>query len=370
MDADGDFIIVWSALDPDNDHLSSFGQRFSASGVRRGPEFRVNQPTAATFFTFPAVAMNDSGDFVVTWLQGLEDTPSTIQGRLFNAAGIAQGDEFAVLDSGPGLVAGPGVVAMDAARNFVVAFSRFVTGGPFGSESAGIFARRFNALGMPQGTEFKVSQYGRVQFRGEISADMDTNGDLVVAWIANEFVEGGETFLHTRLFNASGVPVTGDRRFNFRELGEGPRQSTVAMDGQGNFTIAWQQAGENPDGSGSGDNIFAQRFAGPENTRRACMYIIATHVGTSGADVILGTAGEDVIQGLGGNDVINGRGGNDIICGGSGDDQLFGEAGNDWLLGGTGNDVLDGGANRDRCDGQPHTTQDMAVACETIFQVP
>src|SRR4029078_5973097 len=62
MDADGDFIVVWSALDPDNDHISSFGQRYSASGVPQGPEFRVNQPTPATFFTFPAVAMNASGD--------------------------------------------------------------------------------------------------------------------------------------------------------------------------------------------------------------------------------------------------------------------------------------------------------------------
>jgi hypothetical protein len=148
------------------------------------------------------------------------------------------------------------------------------------------------------------------------------------------------------------------------------------MDGGGNFVAAWPQFGPNPDGSISPDggtsseNIFVQRYAGPEDARPACSNFIASQVGTAREDVITGTPGNDVIQGLSGSDAISGRGGDDVICGGSGGDQLFGEAGNDRLLGGSGDDVLDGGAQPDFCDGQNHVNADTALDCENVANVP
>jgi hypothetical protein len=362
MDADGDFVVVSNGTDISLGITGGFGRRFSAMGVPQGAEFLVQQDRANAFGIFFDVAMDASGDFVVVWEQVLLDGPNAIQGKRFNADGIAQGDVFTASASGPGSAHTP-AAAMDATGNFVVAFHRVNFG-----VSAGVFARRHNALGVSQGAEFRVSRFGRLPSRRHISADMDTDGDFVVAWISDP--EGVDAFLNTRLFRASGVPATDDRQFGFREAGLFPDEVAVSMDGRGSFITAWQQFVEQPDPDERGPNVFVQRYAGPDDTRPACSQFIASQAGTGGNDLIRGAAGDDVIQGLSGSDVISGRGGDDVICGGSGNDQLFGEAGEDQLLGGAGDDVLDGGDQRDFCDGQKHVTADTAVSCESIKNVP
>src|SRR5687768_10593422 len=70
MDADGDFVVAWESLGQDEagtyDQPTAgvYAQRYNAAGVRQGPEFRVNT-TTTNAQQAPAVAMDDSGDFVV-----------------------------------------------------------------------------------------------------------------------------------------------------------------------------------------------------------------------------------------------------------------------------------------------------------------
>ena len=42
MDADGNFVVIWSAMGQDESSLGVFGQRFNAAGNPLGNEFRVN----------------------------------------------------------------------------------------------------------------------------------------------------------------------------------------------------------------------------------------------------------------------------------------------------------------------------------------
>jgi Ca2+-binding RTX toxin-like protein len=102
----------------------------------------------------------------------------------------------------------------------------------------------------------------------------------------------------------------------------------------------------------------------------SCEGLQATHVGTTGDDVIRGTTGDDVIVGLSGNDVLRGRGGRDILCGGTGgdvlvggaghdrllgewgDDRIVGNGGHDVLLGGAGDDIVKGGQGDDHLEGE------------------
>ena len=57
-----------------------------------------------------------------------------------------------------------------------------------------------------------------------------------------------------------------------------------------------------------------------------CDGLVATIVGTEGADELTGTDEADVIVGLGGNDVIVAGAGHDVVCGGIGDDKIVGGA--------------------------------------------
>lgn len=82
-----------------------------------------------------------------------------------------------------------------------------------------------------------------------------------------------------------------------------------------------------------------------------CNGLVATIMGTAGADSIVGTPGDDVIVGFGGKDVIRGRGGNDTICGGGGPDTIYGGSGADVLFGNSGGDLVFGGRGHDRLVG-------------------
>ena len=65
-DAQGNFVVSWASAGGDGSFYTVFGQRFSATGVRRGLEFRVN-----TYITgdqdMAAVSSDAQGNFDVAW---------------------------------------------------------------------------------------------------------------------------------------------------------------------------------------------------------------------------------------------------------------------------------------------------------------
>ena len=69
VDADGagNFVVVWNSLGQDGAAWGVFGQRFDAEGSRVGREFQVNTYTTNYQTTGSAVAIDDSGNFVVAW---------------------------------------------------------------------------------------------------------------------------------------------------------------------------------------------------------------------------------------------------------------------------------------------------------------
>ena len=370
MASSGAFVVIWAARDPDFDDIAYFGQRFGAAGARLGSEFRIAPPLSSA-----AVAMNDNGGFVTIWDEATDDGGIKLLGRRYGATGLQAGEDFIVSDPGPGLSATNASMVMKGSGEFFVVYGRNDFLGPFGSESLGLFARRYSPLAVPQGGEIRVSKPGTVDFRGDVDTAINSRGDLAVSWIANEVTrQSGTTFLHTRLLDAAGRVVSKDHESSFPEVGTpdnvGPLQSTVAIDEMGNFVAAWQQQSENPDGSGSGDNIFAQRYAGPDDKRAACWGYVASKVGTSGSDIIQGTSGDDVVQALRGNDIVYGGDGADILCGYDQDDQLYGGPGNDRLIGGKGDDIFTGGLGTDICDGGPHVNSDTAIGCEVRIHIP
>ena len=56
IDADGDFVVTWQSSDQDGDGNGIYAQRYNASGVAQGSEFRVNTVTAS-YQSNSAVAM-------------------------------------------------------------------------------------------------------------------------------------------------------------------------------------------------------------------------------------------------------------------------------------------------------------------------
>jgi len=249
MDSDGDFVVTWSSFGQDGSSYSIYAQRYNAAGVAQGSEFRVNTYTTNYQFT-STVAMDADGDFVVTWLSyGQDGSNEGIYAQRYNAAGAAQGSEFRVNTYTTNLQ-GFSTVAMDADGDFVVTWS---SSGQDGS-AYGVFAQRYNAAGVAQGNEFRVNTY-TTDYQSFSTVAMDTDGDFVVTW-SSYLQDGSDNGIYAQRYNAAGVAQGSEFRVNTYTTSQ-QLLSTVAMDADGDFVVAWSSL--NQDGSGYG--VYAQRFS-------------------------------------------------------------------------------------------------------------
>jgi S-layer family protein len=301
MEADGDFVVVWSNKNLYGAYTAIYGRRFDVTTAPRGIEFRVDQGVESQ--ALAAVAISGTGAFVVVWHDTRDIRLENIHARMYDAAGGAIGSEFTVNDYLTGRQQAPDVsrapdgrfvvawtsdrgdgsnqaiiarrydslgnpmggefvvntyttgaqilgrVAMDASGGFVIVWEDYLTNRD-GSGSS-IFGQRFDAAGNRIGGEFQVNSYttGHQQFP---SVAMAPSGRFVVAWRGSD---GSLTGVFARVFDAAGNPVAGDFVVNTYTTGyQFGAFSQVAMDALGNFVVVWASQQE-----GIGD-VFAQRF--------------------------------------------------------------------------------------------------------------
>ncbi|MGL5095271.1 MAG: hypothetical protein ACRDD1_06765, partial [Planctomycetia bacterium] len=223
-----------------------------------GPEFRVNTSTTVDPWKYgpKSTAMDADGDFVVTWSSNLQDGSGWgVYAQRYNAAGVAQGAEFRVNTFTTGDQSAS-AVAMDADGDFVVVWAGR---GLYGD---GIYARRYNAGGVAQGSEFSVVSNSFGQDWSPMVA-MDADGDFVVAWLngtrQNSTPQLANNAIYAKRYNAAGVAQGGGFQVNhafFYETGDFYQTSVVsihsrtctdlavAMDADGDFVVTWISEGE------------------------------------------------------------------------------------------------------------------------------
>jgi hypothetical protein len=170
----GSFVVVWESDTGDGDTYGVFGQRFDASGLRLGGEFRVNSYTTGAQFSYN-VSIAADGRFVVAW-GGSDAMGAGAFVSRFSAAGARLGADLQVNTSATGVQIQPHVAADDN-FNFVVAWT---DSNADGSEY-GVRARRFTAAGTARGAEFVVNTF-TTGAQQDPSVSADPAGNFVVAW--------------------------------------------------------------------------------------------------------------------------------------------------------------------------------------------
>jgi len=252
MDSDGDFIVTWASYGQDGDNWGIFAQRFNAAGVTLGSEFQVNSTTTGFQFN-PTVAFDADGDFVLTWTDysDLDGSGWGIFARRYNSSGVPQGSEFQVnsITTGNQLDSS---VAMDADGNFVISWTDYSS---FDGQISGILARKYDAAGVAQGSEFLVNTFTTGRQRHS-SASMDPDGDFVIAWESSN-QDGSSYGIFAQRFNSAGTTQGSEFQVNSFTT-QNQQNPGVASDSDGNFVIVWDSNSQ--DGNGIG--IYAQRYRG------------------------------------------------------------------------------------------------------------
>jgi hypothetical protein len=248
-DADGDFVIVWDGPGRDGSSYAVLGQRYDASGVAQGTEFRVNSYTTDSQ-SYAAVASDPSGNFVVVWSSfGQDGSGSGVFGQRYDALGVPHGPEFRVNSYTTGRQYTAAVTA-DADGNFVVAWT---SAGQDGS-GYGVFGQRYDANGAPQGPEFQVNSYTTGHQR-QPAVTADANGNFVVAWTGAQ-QDGSYDGVFARRYAASGMPQGAEFQVNSFTTSF-QTYATVASAASGKYVVAWSSLGQDGDQGG----VFAQRLA-------------------------------------------------------------------------------------------------------------
>jgi hypothetical protein len=210
MDADGDFVVTWTSYTQDGSVTGIHAQRYNAAGVAQGSEFQVNTYTTSVQ-RFSTVARDADGDFVVTWASyGQDGSSEGVYAQRYNAAGVAQGSEFQVNTYTTDLQRNA-TVGMDADGDFVVTWSSYAQDG----SNYGIYAQRYNAAGAAQEAEFRVNTYTTNKQRHS-SVALDADGDYVVAW-SSYGQDGDEEGVYAQRFAGQSPPVVLPQTFAISE---------------------------------------------------------------------------------------------------------------------------------------------------------
>ena len=159
--SDAGFVVVWESENQDGDGMGIYGQRFLPDGQTAGEEFQVNTDSYLNQED-PEVAALDAGGFVVVWQSeefGDDDSDhSSVFARLYDDEGAATTGEFRVHIETAGWQRAPSTAGLSSG-GFVVVWE---TGGstiPKYPDSSGVYARLFDAAGVPENEEFVVNSY-------------------------------------------------------------------------------------------------------------------------------------------------------------------------------------------------------------------
>ncbi len=200
LDADGDFVVVWiTAFD-----VGLRSQRFNSTGVRQAFEFQVHTDTTSERY-YPSVGLDADGDFVVVWHANDDLGDFDIWARHFSSAGAPFDQQVrVVLNTADDQFSAD--VALDASGDFVVSWAGEQT-----STGDDVFARRFKSVGTSEVSDLHVNTDNLFnQFSPRVAADAD--GDFVVVWTTEDGYAGYE--IRAQRFNVPILfDVDGDGQF-------------------------------------------------------------------------------------------------------------------------------------------------------------
>jgi hypothetical protein len=94
--SDGSFVITWQSSGQDGSGYGVYAQRYSSGGAALGSEFKVNTYVSGSQQRPDIGVFSDNG-FVITWLSsGQDGSGYGVYAQRYNASGVALGSEFRV----------------------------------------------------------------------------------------------------------------------------------------------------------------------------------------------------------------------------------------------------------------------------------
>ncbi len=227
-DDSGRFVVVWMDGRGHNAYdWNIFAQRFDASGSRLGSNLQVTVDDSIQWA--PGIGVAPSGRFIACW-DDRRRSQWDVYAQVYDAAGEQVGDNFRV-STDPGSV---DQFSSTAAGNRYDEFLVIWTDRRSGED---IYARRFDAAGQPLGDEFLLNDESGGVGRGEPTAIARPDGGYWVAWVDGR---KGDLDVYAQRVARSGQLVGANFRVNSDTASSLQRVSSIDMDARGTCIVAWE----------------------------------------------------------------------------------------------------------------------------------
>lgn len=239
MDYSGRFVVSWQDDQDENGYYQILARGFNANATQRFADRTVNSIAAGQQFN-PAMAMEANGDFLVVWEDDQNnDGNFTIRGRGFYANGNQRFADIDINTDTNGHQENP-AIAIDSYGRFVATWQDDKDG----NGSFQILARGFNANGTQRIADFTVNTVAAGQQLAP-GIGMAPNGNFAIAFEDDN--DGNGYFqVYARSFHSNGSARTSNFTVNSDSSGQ-QYIPAVSFDGQNRFVVAWQ---DDMDGDG------------------------------------------------------------------------------------------------------------------------
>ncbi len=244
MDVSSGFVITW--IDERNGNNDIYAQRYDSSGTALGSNFKVNDDTGSSYQRFPATAKYSAGSFIITW-EDYRNGRANIYTQRYNSTGTPLDSNFKVNDDIGYAQDGFPAIAANTSGNFVVTW-KDERNGTFNPD---IYAQRYDSSGNPVGSNFRVNDDAGSAYQYSPAIGMSGSSNFIATW---EDHRNDSEDVYAQRYDWSGAPL--DSNFRVSHDGGTADQSdpAIATDGSGNFVITWA------DQRNGNWDIFAQRY--------------------------------------------------------------------------------------------------------------
>jgi len=227
----GETVAVWEDFRAGSGSSDIYFQRFDGFGNAIGANVRVNETTGTGQRTSPDIAIDSSGNFVVVWT-GTGLNSLDIWRQKYNNSGTKIGSNTLVNDDGTNKDQGDPAIAMTESGNYVVAWFDLRSG-----TNVDIYAMRFGGLAGGPTTNFKVNDDIGTTHQRNPDVGIDETGAFKIVW---DDERNGNKDIYAQSYSSSGNVDGTNWKVNNNTASTDESYPSIGIDKSGNSVIAWQ----------------------------------------------------------------------------------------------------------------------------------